>query len=117
MHMFLFIILSPESDGQTEDGHAMMKFDTFYSFRNLSHVVRGCNKTVNKGAQTSRLTCTCHEKLEEKWQVDCEAKLRGVVGSCRWSGCQEVLSDGSWAGPCCVVSSLMFLLLFLFLCL
>ena len=63
-------------DGPTEDGHAMMECDTFHSFRNLSHAVRGCNETVNKCAKTSRLTCTCHKTPAEKWQVDCEAKLR-----------------------------------------
>ena len=29
------------SEAQTEDGHAMMEGDTFHSFRNLSHAVRG----------------------------------------------------------------------------
>ena len=47
-----------KGDGQTEDGHAMIKFDTFHSFQNLSHAVRESNETVNKCAQTSRLTCT-----------------------------------------------------------
>ena len=28
------------------DGHAMMKSDTFHSFRNLSHAVRGCHNSV-----------------------------------------------------------------------
>ena len=55
-----------QNDAQTEDGHAMMKFDTFQSFRDLSHTVRGCNETVNKCAQTSRLTSTCHKKPAEK---------------------------------------------------
>ena len=31
-----------QNDAQTEDGHAMMEFDTFQSLRNLSHAVRGC---------------------------------------------------------------------------
>ena len=90
-----------------EDGHAMMQCDTFHSFRNLSHAVRGCDKTIHKCAQTSRLTCTCYKKPVEKWQVDCEAMFRSVVGSCTLSGCQKVLSAGSWARPTCVVSSLL----------
>ena len=40
-----------KSDGQTEDGHAMMKLGTFHSFQTLSHAVRGCHKTVNKCAR------------------------------------------------------------------
>ena len=44
-----------QSDVQTEDGHAMMKFDTFHSFRNLSHAVRGCHETVIKCAPTCKL--------------------------------------------------------------
>ena len=86
----------------------MMQCDTVHSFRNLSHAVRGCNKTVHTCAQTSRLTCTCYKNPVEKWQVDCEAKFRSVVGSCRLTGCQKALSAGSWAGSqVCVVSSLL----------
>ena len=61
----------------------MMKFDTFHSFRNLSHALRGCDETVNKCAQTSRLSCTCHEKPVEKqcsvvsWEMNVTA-TRGV---------------------------------------
>ena len=39
-----------QSDGQTEDGHAMMKLSTFHSFQTLNHAVRGCQKTVNEWA-------------------------------------------------------------------
>ena len=35
-----------QSDAQTQDGHAMMKSDTFHSFQNMSHVVRGCHNSV-----------------------------------------------------------------------
>ena len=35
-----------QNDLQMEDGHAMMKFDTFPSYRNLSHAVRGCHNSV-----------------------------------------------------------------------
>ena len=34
-----------QSDMQMEDGHAMMKFDTFHSCWNLSHAVRGCQSS------------------------------------------------------------------------
>ena len=47
-----------KSDGQTEDGHAIMTLDTFHSFQS-------------------------HRKPVEKGGVDCDADLSGVVGSCR----------------------------------
>ena len=43
--------LVTKSDGQMEDGHAMMKLSTFHSFQTLGHAVRGCHKTVNKCAR------------------------------------------------------------------
>ena len=49
-----------QSDAQTEDGHAMVKSDVVHPFRNLSHAVRGCDKTVNKCVLRTRLTCPCH---------------------------------------------------------
>ena len=39
-------MLRYQSDVQTKDEHAMMKFDTFHSFRNLRHAVRGCHNSV-----------------------------------------------------------------------
>ena len=39
-----------QSDGQTEDGHAMMEFNTFQSFQNLSHAVRGCSQQLSTSA-------------------------------------------------------------------
>ena len=92
-----------QSDAQTEDGHAMIKSETFHSFPNLSQRALVCSRcethvlqalvtgncahtqcvdiatTVDKCAPTSRLTCTCRQRQEGKWQVDCEA----AVGSCR----------------------------------
>ena len=56
-----------ESDGLTEDGHALKTLDTFLSFQNLSHAVRGCHETVNKCAPTSKLTCTYQKKPVEEW--------------------------------------------------
>ena len=38
-----------KSDDQTEDGHAMMEFDTFQSLQNLSHAVRGGHDSVLSG--------------------------------------------------------------------
>ena len=35
-----------QSDKQTEDGHAMMTSDTFHSYRNLRHAVRGFQSSV-----------------------------------------------------------------------
>ena len=37
----LILNLIPTIDEQTEDGHAMMESGTFYSFKNLSHAIRG----------------------------------------------------------------------------
>ena len=45
-----------QSDAQTEDGHAKMKFDTFQSFRDLSHAVRGCHNNCRKYARMSQLS-------------------------------------------------------------
>ena len=53
-----------QSDAQTEDGHAMMKSDTFHPFRNKGHAVRGCNQTVNKCVPTPMHTCTCETRRE-----------------------------------------------------
>ena len=65
---------------------SMDMLSTFHSFQDLSHAVRGCHKTVNKCARRA---------------VDCESAVR----SCRLSGCEKVLSDGSWAGHSRIVSS------------
>ena len=60
----------------------MVKYGTFYSFRNLSHAVSGCHNsvlllsveqkgrhrtTVEQSALTSQLACTCHQRPEGKW--------------------------------------------------
>ena len=102
-----------QSNVRTEDRHAMMKLDTFQSFRDLSHAVRGCNTNCRKctrmsqpSAEKSALMldkqmCTRRQKPVRKWQIDCE----GAVRSCLWSSCEKVLSEGSWAGLSCVVSS------------
>ena len=37
-----------QCDAQTEDGHAMMKSDTFHSLTNLSHAVRGCHNNCRQ---------------------------------------------------------------------
>ena len=90
------------SVGQTEDVHAMKMHDTFNTLQDLSHAVRGRNTTVNTCAPTSRVMCACHQRPVGQCEVDCE----GAVRSCRSSGCGQVLSDGSWAGLPCTVSSL-----------
>ena len=45
-----------KSHAQTEDGHAMIKFDTFQSFWDLSHAVRGCHFNCRKCARASQLS-------------------------------------------------------------
>ena len=106
-----------QSDAQTEDGHAMKKLDTCHSFWNLSHAVRGCHNNCRKWQRMSQLSaeksalmldqlmCTRRQRPERKWQVDCESAVR----SCMSSVCEKVLSDGSWAGLSCVVSSIRLL--------
>ena len=44
--VFLVWQVINQSDAQTEDGHAMMNSDTFHSFQNLSHAMRGCHNSV-----------------------------------------------------------------------
>ena len=60
--------------------------------------------TNTRRHQDSRVRVT-----RDQWRsgkVDCEAKLRGAAGGCRWSGWPKVLSDGPWVGLSHVVSSL-----------
>ena len=66
-----------QSDAQT-DGHATMKFDTFQSFPDLSHAVRGCHNNCSKCASVSQLSaeksvlmlyklmCTRHQRPRGK---------------------------------------------------
>ena len=105
-----------QSDMQTEDGHAMMKFDTFHSFQNLSHAVRGCQNSVlllkldqnRRHMTTVDLMCThittrvCVSPRYGSGNLTVKLPWE-VVGS---QACQKVVSDGSWAGLSCVVSSM-----------
>ena len=56
----------------------MMESDTFHSFRNVSHAIRGHPKTVNKCVPIRDLMYACHKKPEEKREVDCVAELDAV---------------------------------------
>ena len=104
--------LTNRNDAQTEDGHAMMKSDTFHSLQDLSHAVRGCynsalslrveqkRKThrtaVNNCAPTSQLVCTRHQRPTGKWYVDCE----GAMGGCKQSGFHKYwVMDLGWDSP------------------
>ena len=46
-----------QSNEQTEDGHAMMKSDTFHSSPNLSDAVRGCHNNCRK--MCTNVTTVC----------------------------------------------------------
>ena len=48
-----------KSDGQTEDGHAMMTLDTSHSLQNLSPAVRGWEAYVCGSQETSREVRSC----------------------------------------------------------
>ena len=61
-----------QSDAQTEDGHAMMKSDTFHSFRNLS-------QRVCVGLFALRNTCAKDTSDREL----CAHAVRGYCNNCR----------------------------------
>ena len=61
-----------KSDAQTEDGHAMMKSDTFHSFRNLS-------QRVCVGMFALRNTCAKDTSDREL----CAHAVRGCRNNCR----------------------------------
>ena len=78
LSMYVKLFVLNHSDAQTEDGHAMMKFDSFQAFWNLSHAVRGCHNNCRKCARMSQLSaeksvlmldklmCTRHQRPEGK---------------------------------------------------
>ena len=60
-----------QSDAQTEDGHAMMKSDTFQSFQDLSHAVRGChNSVLSLRVEQKALLLKVEQKGRHKTTVD-----------------------------------------------
>ena len=105
-----------QRDVQTEDGHAMMQADTFHSFQHLSQRERWCIRH-----ECRRHDCSAHMDTETVVDKEALTKGRGSLllkpgfsttrvhvspkTSCRQPGCEKVLSDGSWAGLSCVLSS------------
>ena len=83
--------MSNQSHAQPEDGQAIMKFDTFQSFWDLSHAVRRCHNNCRKCARMSQLSpeksvltlhflvCMRRQRAARKKQVDCEGAMRSCM--------------------------------------
>ena len=109
-----------QSDAQTEDGHAMMKFDTFSIVPELEHKAlvhlsedmgevhtwtlqqlstqrrsQGCTQFT---AAQARIHHSSHVRVTKDRQ-----EVVGAVGGCGLSGCEKALNDGSGAGLLCYV--------------